>query len=103
TRHVDAGLLADKRLASSDQGRAETRTHFLSALAGRFGSPDNSTSLSARIADLEAKLVEAASRPESPQRLDSAARAATNVAATFRSIAKGLEEQRSGADRAINS
>src|SRR6056297_2424374 len=60
TRHVDHGILADRRLADSGLAGAETRAGFLGQVQDAIGTPDDGSSLPARIAALEAGLVTAA-------------------------------------------
>src|SRR5690554_1192928 len=57
TRHVDAAILSDRRLADSALAHSETRTQFLQEVQSSIGTPDQPGSLSARIAALEAALV----------------------------------------------
>lgn len=110
TRHVDQGVLGDRRLADAGLANAQTRSAFLSRMQSSIGTPDKPESLSARIAALEASLVTATSRPDAPERLQAAVQDASNLLKGFNTISKEIqtsrmraEEEIQGAIRALNT
>lgn len=102
-RNVDQALVGQRREAEARNAGSESRLSHLQALESLIGTPDESASLAAKLADFEAQLITAASQPESTLRLEQVARAASDVAGTLNEISGGLQEMRSTADRKINS
>ena len=100
-RSVDPVLLSDLRFASAAFGNATDRTGFLKSFESLLGTPDQSFSLTARLADFEKSLVTAASRPDAGERLDAAVHAARDLAASLSDASTGLQEARSRADQNI--
>lgn len=101
TRHIDRGLLNDRRQAQAAQENARVAVDFLQRVEGLVGTPDEPSSLSARLAAFEESLVTAASRPDSTGRLTVVVNRATEVATAFNRAAAGIQSMRSEADRAI--
>jgi len=100
-RHVDSGILGDRRIADGALAGAETRTAFLQSLQSSVGTPDQPGSLSARIAALEASLVSAASRPEANDRLQAVALRSQELARGFAAASDAVQAQRMGAEGEI--
>ena len=100
-RSTDPGLLADRRLAESGQAHSQSLAAALTRIEGLFGTPLDPGSLTARLAAFETSLVEAASRPEAPERLNRVAQTAAYLAGTMRDISDGLQALRTEADRSI--
>lgn len=107
TRQVDAGLLADRRLAQSGLAAAEARAGFATTLERVIGAPDSPGSLSARLAGFEASLITAATRPEEPNRLQAVQSAATSLVLGLNDISEQVNTLRLQADgdiaRAVES
>src|SRR5690606_18412797 len=103
TRHVDAAVLADRRLADSALARSETRAQVLQQLRSSIGTPDQPGSVSARIAALEAALVTTASRPDEANRLQAVAQHAAEVTASFNAVSDGIQAQRMHSEQQIES
>ncbi len=103
TRHVDAGVLSDRRFADSDLARSETRAQFLHGVQSSVGTPDQPGSLSARIAALEAALVTAASRPDAANRLQEVAQRAVEVTNGFNTVSADIQAQRTRAEEQIGT
>lgn len=101
TRHVDGGILSDRRLADSALAYSETRAQFLHEITLIVGTPDQPNSLSARISALEAALVTAASRPEADNRLQAVAQRAADVTAGFNAASESIQTQRMRAEGQI--
>lgn len=98
TRQVDAGLIADRRLAQSGLAAAEARAGFATALQRVIGMPDAPGSLSARLVTLEASLVTASSRPEEPNRLQAVLSAASGLADGLNTVSAQISALRLQAD-----
>lgn len=101
SRQVDEGLAQDKRMAAAAHGNAAARSDFLVRLENMIGSPDNQASVSARITNFEKSLINAASRPDALDRLNTVAAAAHDLADTFNQASQGIQQERSRADRSI--
>jgi flagellar hook-associated protein 1 FlgK len=102
TRHVDMGVLSDRRLADSDLAHTETRAQFLKETQSSIGSPEEPGSLSARIAALEASFVTAASRPEADNRLQQVSFRAAEVSDAFNTISDDIQSRRMRAEEEID-
>lgn len=103
TRHVDPGLISERRMATSDQEGNERLAGYFNRLEALVGTPADGDSLSARISDFEASLVSAASRPDLSERLSQVVIDAREVAVTFERVSDGIQAMRSEADREIAS
>lgn len=101
TRHVDGGILSDRRLADSALAYSETRAQFLHEITSSVGTPDQPGSLAARVSALEAALVTAASRPEAENRLQAVAQRAADVTAGFNAVSEDIQAQRMRAEEQI--
>lgn len=101
TRAVNRTVLTDRRLADADLGNAGARLDFLKMVEGAFGLPEDAGSLSAGIAAFDAALVQAASRPDSQQRLQAVLTTATDVARKLAGLTDRLQQARMDADAAI--
>ncbi|MEZ5777417.1 MAG: flagellar hook-associated protein FlgK [Paracoccaceae bacterium] len=102
TRSVNAALLADRRLADADAGNAGLRTGFLSRIEGLIGTPEDDGSLASRLAQLEAALVEAASRPDSQTRLQGVVDSAARLTDHLHRLTAEVQQARIDADGGIN-
>lgn len=103
SRHVDQGILEDRRVADSQLANAETRASFITQLETMVGTPDDGDSLSARIAAFDASLVSAASRPEATEWLQAAVLRAGELADTLNNISTEIQAQRTQADSEIDA
>ncbi|PCH72244.1 MAG: flagellar hook-associated protein FlgK [Rhodobacteraceae bacterium] len=102
-RHADPGIIANRRQSESDYGAAETVAGFQTRYAGLVGNATDPGSISMRIADFETSLIEAASQPQSPQRLNTVTSRAKDLARGISAASEGLRTMRSQADNAIAS
>ncbi len=101
TRHENTAMIAELRSANSEMSYNDTLTGFHSRLEGLVGTPDNASSLSARLADLEASFVAAASRPDLSVRLDEVVHNTAVVARSVGEVSDGIQNMRQEADRSI--
>jgi flagellar hook-associated protein 1 len=102
-REVNPTLLTHRRLAEADHHQAQDVATALGRIESLFGTPLESDSLTGRAAALESALVEAASRPEAPERLHKVVTQAADLVEKFRSISDGIQSIRTDADRSIAS
>lgn len=100
-RLVAEGLLADRRLAEAAAAGARVGAEFLARIETRFGRPDEAGSVGAKLAGLEAALLQAAARPDSAALLSGVLEAAKGVAATIAAVGEEVQAARAEADRAI--
>ena len=103
SRHVDAGVLSDRRMADGALSHSETRAGFLTAVQSAVGTPDQPGSLSARIAALEAALVSAASRPDADDRLQAVSYRAAELTQGFNAASSAIQDQRMAAEESISN
>ena len=100
-RDVDEILIADRRLADAALGNQTTRQQFLQNLEKTIGIPGSSGSLSGRLAQFEASLIEASARPDSTARLSAVLEAAKNVSSHLNTLSDHVQTARLDADQAI--
>ncbi|MFC7702577.1 flagellar hook-associated protein FlgK [Plastorhodobacter daqingensis] len=100
-RILNQAILTDRRVAVAASGEASVTLAFLRKTEAQIGTPDDASSLSARIAALEATLLEASARPESDARLANVLSAAKDVAQHFHAISTDVQIARGDADRSI--
>jgi flagellar hook-associated protein 1 FlgK len=100
-RHADPGIIANRRQSESIFGAAKAISGFYSRFETLVGKVTDPGSFSMRIAEFETSLIAAASRPESPQRLDLAVLRAGDLAQSISGAAEGLRTMRTQADNAI--
>ena len=101
TRSVNVAVLADRRLADADAGNAGLKTAFLSRVETLLGDPEDAGSLAARIAAVEAALVQASSRPDSQARLQSVVDAANTLTDHLGVLTDDVQQARMDADAGI--
>ena len=102
-RHVDQQIVNDRRLASAEAGYRTETTAALNRIEDLIGTPDSAGSLAARIADFEQSLITASSRPDANERLTGVAFAAKDLAKSINSVANGIQDARTQADRSIDA
>ncbi|MEM1064528.1 MAG: flagellar hook-associated protein FlgK [Pseudomonadota bacterium] len=100
-RVVDKALIQDRQLADSALANSDTRTQYLSAASDLWGSPESDLSLSGRIRQFDASLIEAASRPDEPSRLTAVGAAAQALTDALNAASAGVQDLREEADAAI--
>jgi flagellar hook-associated protein 1 FlgK len=101
TRHVDAQVIADRRLAGAEFSYRSTTSSYLNRIEDLIGSPNQQGSLSARLADFDTNLITASSRPDAVERLDIAAHSARDLAKSINSVADGIQAARTDANTSI--
>lgn len=101
-RDVSLFLLNERRSADAAVSNQDTRATFLSRVETSLGT-DSENSLTARIADFDAALISAASRPESDARLSEVMTSAKRVVEHITSTSQSIQAARTEADSAIAS
>ncbi|MCX7565762.1 flagellar hook-associated protein FlgK [Sulfitobacter sp. F26169L] len=100
-RHMNDGVLADRRLAEAAQQHTQTAVDFfhqLEDISGLAGNPDG---LSGRLAAFEESLITAASRPDSIERLQNTVAQAQQLIRGIGIAAQNVQEMRTRADTNI--
>ena len=103
TRTVNEAAISDRRLADADLGFYQEQASFLSTIETSFGTPDQPSSLSARLAEFEADLVAAESDPSSIGRLSAVVNAAISVTDKLNAISDQVGTARERADQEISN
>ncbi len=102
-RDSDPVLTGQRRGADATQARSGQQAEFLRKLEGVIGLADDPSSLSARLAEFEARLVDAANGPQDEIRLGAAVEAAEQLATGFRDASARIQTERERADTAIGA
>ena len=102
-RIVDAGITSDRRLAEAANANTQSAMDFLGRVESLLGTPNDASSLSASLSRFEGALVTATSRPDAPDRLNTAVAEARNLASGLRAASDGIQEARTQADRTIDA
>ncbi len=100
-RFVDAGLLADRRLADAALNGQERSAEMILRLEQALGGPDDAAALGARLAEFERALITASSDPASELRLATAVSRLQDITNTLQSNNKSIQSLRQDADTAI--
>ena len=100
-RQTDPILLGNRRGAEAGLANADVAARFLSDIESVIGLPGDPGALTERMTQFESSLIEAASRPDAPSRLQAVFQAATRTTQHLNTISDKLQAERLGADRAI--
>ena len=103
TRRSDPVLTANRRAAEASNVSAETVTNFYAQMVSTIGSPSDPNSITARLAEFEAGLIEAAARPDSTTRLDQVAAEGAALAKTISDASYSIQDMRTRADAQIDN
>jgi flagellar hook-associated protein 1 FlgK len=101
TRFVDAGIIADRRLAEAQLFSDQKSSQMLSKIEAVIGSPTDADSIGARLTAFESQLVFAASDPSSTQRLTQLNTSLNAVADKLQESTKQIQTLRQESDRSI--
>lgn len=102
-RTVNAGLLADSRIAQAGAAASDSIATFHASIENAFGTSDDSSSLSSMVTAFDAALVSASARPDSDVRLSAVMDAATALTTKLNAVSQGIEDARTGAEKSIAS
>ena len=103
TRHVDRGILGDRRLADSELAGQQRLFDALSRLEATMGAVGDPHSLSARLTALEQALATAAGDPSSDVRQNTVVNRLTGVTTALNDSATGLRTLRQEAEDSIKT
>lgn len=98
TRNVDEALLSDRRRADSTVADSTTRAAFFADMERTLGLPEDPSSLTARLAELESSLITASVRPEEETRLQSTVLRAQEVVTALNQASDRVQTLRSEAE-----
>lgn len=101
TRHADPVLLANRRAADAGFAAQDAIANFHEQVSSLIGAPGDPASVGQRMSAFQSSLIEASSRPESQQRLDSVAQSAKDLTGSISSAAEGIRTLRTRADHSI--
>lgn len=100
-RVLNAGLLADNRLAQAGVGASGTTSAFHASMEQLFGTGQEASSLGQILTTFESALTSAAARPDNETRLGNVLTAATGLAQKLNAISDSIQGERTAADNAI--
>ncbi|KAG1713731.1 Flagellar hook-associated protein 1 [Nymphon striatum] len=101
-RLVDRGILADRRLADASLGGFEFLVSTMGRVEDIIGGVGDTNSISARIVNVEAALIDAASDPSSDVRLMSLGTSLKDLANGLNAASRDIQSLRVDADTAIS-
>lgn len=101
SRHMNEGIVADRRLANAAQQNTQTAVNFFSRLESTTGIAGDANGLGGRLAAFEESLISAASRPDAIARLAGAVSAADRLAQGLAEASSQVQDMRTDADRQI--
>jgi flagellar hook-associated protein 1 FlgK len=102
-RNVDQGVINDRILSDASMGHDSAVAKFLTSLEDIIGTPEAAHSLSGRLAQFEAALVEASSRPDSEARLKAVVDAAQDLVGHINGATSEIQSARKEADTSIGN
>ena len=102
-RVTDPAITSARRNAQADHGYAETISGFASRLETTLGTPDDPRALTNQIADFDAALLTASSRPDAEERLTSTIETARGLTETLNAASEAVSDMRGAADSSIDA
>ena len=102
-RHVDRGIIADRRLADASLSGYQSLVSTMNQIGDVVGRVGDQDSISARIVALEAALIDAAADPSSTIRLSNVGARLDGLATGFNDAARGIQSLRAEADASIGA
>ena len=103
TRHRDQAMVTERRDVGADHANADTLNTYRTRVEDIIGTPEDGTSLSGLYARFESALVDAASRPDLPERQAALLTAATNVTQGLNDKQDQIQRLREHADAEISA
>ncbi|MEP2919761.1 flagellar hook-associated protein FlgK [Sulfitobacter sp.] len=101
TRHMNEGVVADRRAADSAQQNSQTVVDFFTKIEDAIGIAGDEDSIGGRLAAFEQSLISAASRPDATERLSIAVSDANRLVEGLNSAAREIQDLRTDADASI--
>ena len=102
-RQADLAVINDRRRAQAEASDQDQRAGALLRIDSSLGAPDDTSSLTARVAALEGALIAATAQPASETRLSQIAETARGIAGKFGAITADIQASRTAADNQIKS
>lgn len=102
-RNSDPALIAARRDAQAELGYTQSVNTFLNRLETTMGTPDDPRALTNLLADLDARLLEASSRPDAAERLQNAIATAGQLVSSFNTTSNEISTMRGEADGNIDA
>lgn len=102
-RLMNAGLLAEHRVAQADVGASTTLSKFHAAMESAFGTGTEASSLGYALTEFEVALTSAAARPDLDTRLSAVLDTAQDLASRINAISASVQSERNNAEQAIKS
>lgn len=102
-RVVDQVAIGQRRFADAALGQAQQFSSFYQTMEVAIGTPDNPSSLTGRIAQLETSLVSAMASPESDSQLRTAVNSAVELAQALNFASTSVQNARLEADQRIGA
>ncbi len=103
TRDVNQALLRQVQIASSTNSQLSTQNTFLQAFQSNFGSPGNTTNLTAQIGNLQNAFSALTNSPDDPTAQTQAITVAQNLVQQFNRVSQNISAVREQADQQIAS
>jgi len=103
TRHMDQGILADRRLADARLGANKSLVATMSTVQDIIGKVDQAGSLADRIVSVEAAIIDAASDPASVGRLSNLNDRLQDLTTHLNLASKNIQIERQRADTSISA
>ncbi|MEO0372249.1 MAG: flagellar hook-associated protein FlgK, partial [Pseudomonadota bacterium] len=100
-RDVNEALLNDRRRADSAVAASTTSANFFAEIERLLATPEDAQSITARLAELDASLISASTRPEETSRLQSAVLRAGDVVRAINDASDRVQELRTEAENSI--
>lgn len=98
SRHMNEGIVADRRIADAEQRESQAAVDFFRQVEDIVGIPGSETGLNSRLAAFESSLISAASRPDSTERLAEATADARRLVEGIQQASASVQHMRSEAD-----
>lgn len=102
SRIISDTVLADFRLSNAALGKSTVSSTFYSKIEAAIGLPQDSSSLTAMMSEVEAALISASSRPDSQVRLRAVFETASQLVQKISSVSTAIQDARTTADRGID-
>ena len=102
TRHVDRGVLGDRRLAGASLGGYGSLVSTMNRIQDVVGEAGGTGSISSRIVAVESALIDAASDPSSNINLSALAEKLSDAATSLNTASREMQTERERADSSIS-
>lgn len=101
TRHMNEGVVADRRMADSAQQNTQTAVDFFRSIEDAVGIAGEVDGIGGRLAAFEESLISAASRPDMTERLSIAVNDANRLIEGLALASRDVQDMRTNADTQI--